>query len=57
MLEPLAPIQEILENGAERFQKRVLKARFERLKLVLYVMQAKRQQQRLTAYNYRAGRS
>ena len=40
--------------GAERFRKRILKATFERLKLVLYVMQAKWQQQRLTTYNYQS---
>ena len=37
MLEPLAPVQEeSFRKPAERFRKRILKVRFEKLKLVLY---------------------
>ena len=41
--------KKVLETGG----REISKEGFERLKLVLYVMQAKRQQQRLTTYNYR----
>ena len=58
MLEPLAPIQEEgFRNRGQRNFERVLKTRFKKLKLVLYRNVSKRQQQRLTAYNHRVGRS
>ena len=50
MLTPLAQVQE------KSFRKRVLKARFKKLKVVLYGNVSKRQEQRLTVYNYRVSK-
>ena len=56
MFDPLASVQEdSFRKRGQRFRKRVLKARFEKLKLVLYGNVSKREQQLLTLYNYRVG--